>query len=335
MKFGVGIPFLCDPNARDPCQQTYALCQIAEKAGFGFISVGHHVFTPDYVTSAPFVILAAIAARTSTIRLASAIYLLPLHHPVAVAEQVATLDLLSGGRVIFGIGIGYRDYEYQGFGVSARDRGARADESMTAIRSAWTTGRFNFQGKHFNIPDLPAVPMPVRKPHPPMWVGGVSEAAIRRAARLGDGWISANMQMLEDEVALAERYRTLCSLEEKQPFVCITRDAWVAGTREEVVNEWYGSVVARHLGYRRAGFVTSDPQGIYARLELSEDVSLEEFARDRVIAGTPLDCISQIQHWRDRSACQSMLLQLNKKAGFEKLSATITMLGREVLPAFS
>ena len=333
MQFGVSIPFIHDSDAKDPCERTYRLCTLAEQAGFDFLSIGHHVFTPDYPTSAPFVILAAIAARTSRIRLASVIYLLPLYHPVAVAEQVATLDMISGGRAIFGIGVGYRPYEFQGFGVDPRHRGARADEAMAAIRSAWTTGRFNHEGRHFQIPDLPAVPMPAQRPHPPMWVGGVSEAALRRAARLGDGWISANMQPFDALMAMADQYRAFCTEAGKEPFLCISRDSWVAPTREALMEDWYRDIVDRHMGFRRMGFVSADPTGIYARLEAGEAVDPGEFIADRAIGGTPAECIGQIGRWRDRSGAQAMLMLLSKKASFEKLCTVIERFGAEVLPA--
>lgn len=333
MKFGVRIPLLHDSGASDPFHQTYALCLAAEKAGFDFVSLTHHAFSPECQTSAPFVVLAAIAARTTKLRLATIIYVLPLYHPVAVAEQVATLDLISSGRVIFGVGIGYRDYEYEGFGLNPRHRGARADEALSAIRGAWTTGRFNHQGKHFQIPDLPAVPMPVQKPHPPMWVGGLSDPALKRAARLGDGWISDNMQMLGDTAEVASRYRAFCDAEGSEPFVCVTRNAWVGCTREEVVRDWYGGVVDFHLGYRRAGYVTPDPAGIYDRLESGQDVSLEEFTHDRAIGGTPEDCIAQLNRWREGSGAQAMLMLLNEDAGYEKMLTAIKLFGSEVFPA--
>ena len=117
MKFGLRVPLLHDPAADDPYHQTYALCAAAEDAGFDFVSLTHHAFSPECLTSAPFVVLAAIAAKTRRLRLATIVYVLPLYHPAAVAEQVATLDLISSGRAIFGVGVGYRDYEYEGFGL--------------------------------------------------------------------------------------------------------------------------------------------------------------------------------------------------------------------------
>jgi len=333
IRFGLRIPLIHDATATDPFHQTYGLCQAAEDAGFDFVSLTHHAFSPECQTSAPYVTLAAIAARTSTIKLATIIYILPLYHPAAVAEQVASLDVISNGRVIFGVGIGYRDYEFAGFGLSPRHRGERANEAMRAIRDAWTTGRFNFTGKHFQIPDLPAVPLPVQRPHPPMWVGGLSDAALRRAAELGDGWISDNMQLLDDEAKLASRYRDLCAAAGRDPFVCITRNAWVGPTREAVTADWYQSAVDFHMGYRKAGLIVPDPAGVYDRLERGEDVSLADFARDRAIAGTPDDCIEQLQRWRTGTGCSAMMFLLNEDAGYEKMLGAIRLFGREVFPA--
>lgn len=332
MQFGVRIPLLHDPSSPDPLGQTYALAQAAEEAGFDFISLTHHSFTPDCQTSAPFVIFAAIAARTSRIKVAPVIFLLPLYQPTAVAEQVATLDLVSNGRVIFGIGIGYRDYEFEGHGVDPRHRGARANEAMAIIRQGFTTGQLGFEGEHFRIPDLPMVPMPVQRSGPPMWVGGLSDAAMRRAARLGDGWISDNMQLLEPTAAMADRYRAFCAEEGREPFVVITRNAWVAETREEVEADWYQSVIDFHLGYRKAGYEMADPTGVYGRLENGQDVPLAEFVHDRTIAGTPADCIEEIRGWRDRAKADAVVFLLNEDAGFDKMMKAIRLFGTTVFP---
>jgi probable F420-dependent oxidoreductase len=335
MKFGLRVPLLHDPAADDPYHQTYAICAAAERAGFDFVSLTHHAFSPECPTSAPFVVLAAIAARTRRLRLASIIYVLPLYHPVAVAEQVATLDLISSGRAIFGVGVGYRDYEYAGFGLDLRQRGARADESLIAIRLAWTSGRVNISGRHFTNPDLPAVPMPVQKPHPPIWVGGLSKAALRRAARLGDGWVSDNMQLLPEASEMADAYRGECAAAGRAPFVCVTRNAWVGRTRAAVARDWLPSVVEFHLGYRRAGYPMADPGGLYERLERGETVEVEEFVEDRAIGGTPEDCVRQLQRWRDLARCDAMLMLLNEDAGWEKMIEAIDLFGAEVFPRLS
>jgi len=337
MKFGLRIPLLHDPEAEDPFHRTYLLCQEAEAAGFDFVTLTHHSFTPECQTSAPFVTFAALAARTRKLRFATCIFLLPLHHPVAVAEQVASLDVISNGRAILGVGLGYRDYEFEGFGLSLKDRGARANESLTAIRGAWTTGRFNFQGKHFQIADLPAVPIPVQQPHPPIWVGGLSEPALNRAARLGDGWISDNMALLDDVATMAETYRTHCAEAGTRPFLVVPRNAGIGHTRAQVTREWFPSAAEFHLGYVKAylesGLEITDP--VYLKMLAGESVTVEEFTRDRAIAGTPEDCIRQIAAWRDRCGADAMLFLLNEELPVDGLVDTVRLFGREVFPTFT
>ncbi len=332
MQIGVSIPMRYHPDAALPVEETIRLAELAEQAGFDFLSMGHHVFTPDYPSPSPLTMLAAIAARTTRIRIASVIFLLSLHHPVAVAEQVATLDLISGGRAIFGVGVGYRPYEFEGYGVDHARRGKRTTEALAAIRTAWETGRWDFQGEEFTIPDLPAVPKPKQDPHPPIWVGGTSGPALKRAAALGDGWVTTNMQPLDDIMALSGSYRQLCADKGRQPFVCVSRDAWLADSREQMMAEWYQDTLDRHLAFRRMGFPSSDPQRVMERLDKGEAIDPMDFIRDRVIGGTADDVVSQIRGWEAKAAPDSMLMLLNKKASYEQLARVIELFGTDVLP---
>ena len=172
---------------------------------------GHHAFTPEIGDpSAPFVLLAAVAARTEHLRLGSGIYLAALHHPVTVAEQAATLDQISGGRAVLGVGVGYRDYEYRGFGLDFAARGRRMDELLTVLRTGWQTGAFEFAGNEFQIPKLPVHPPCVQQPHMPILVGGSAPAAIHRAARLGDGWFALPQESLTVMQHQVDLYREAC-----------------------------------------------------------------------------------------------------------------------------
>lgn len=135
-------------------------------------------------------VLSYYAARTSTIRVGTAVYLLPLRHPTVVAKTVTTLDILSGGRVTLGIGVG-GEYpkEFEATGVPVKERGSRTDESIEVMRKLWTGSHVTHEGRHYSFSDVTMEPRPVQQPGPPIVVAGRSEAAQRRAGRLGDGYM--------------------------------------------------------------------------------------------------------------------------------------------------
>ncbi len=158
----------------------------AERLGYRSIFLVEHHFTGHAQVSASLTLLSYLAARTSRIRLGTAVVVLPWHNPVLVAEQAATLDLLSGGRLDFGVGKGYRDYEFSGFCVPIEEATERFDEAIEVIRKAWTSdGRFSHHGKRWRYADIVVEPAPVQRPHPPFWLGAGSAESIRRAAREG------------------------------------------------------------------------------------------------------------------------------------------------------
>jgi len=146
----------------------------------------------------PLTALAYLAAVTNRIRLGSGICLVPQRNPVYTAKQVVDLDCLSGGRVDFGIGVGWLREEFEAVAVPFARRGARTDEYLQVMRSLWTDEVSSFEGEHYTLPACRMYPKPVQQPHPPIHVGGESAAAMRRAARHGDGWYSFNR--LPDEL---------------------------------------------------------------------------------------------------------------------------------------
>ncbi len=143
---------------------------------------GDQVPIPD-----PLIPLAYVAAITKTIKLATGVLILPQRHPIYTAKEVATLDVLSGGRVMLGIGSGWMKEEFESLGIDFHKRGARTDEAIQAMRALWSDGTSSFQGKHFSFGPLHSYPKPVRG-DVPIHVGGNSSAAARRAGRFGDGF---------------------------------------------------------------------------------------------------------------------------------------------------
>ena len=158
----------------------------AEALGYQSIfSVEHH-FTGWNQVSATLMLLMALAMRTKTLRIGTAVIVLPWHNPVLLAEQVATLDLLSGGRFDFGIGKGYRHSEFNGFQIAPEEAEARFEEAIEVMTRAWTSReRFSHRGRFWHFEDIVVEPPPAQQPHPPLWVAAGSEHSIRRAAARG------------------------------------------------------------------------------------------------------------------------------------------------------
>ncbi len=158
----------------------------ADRLGFRQLFMVEHHFTGHGQVSASMTVLAYLAAKTRHIRLGTAVVVLPWHNPVLAAEQVATLDLLSGGRVDFGVGKGYRQSEFDGFCIPMTEATERFDEALEIIRKAWTEkGRFSHHGKRWRFENIVVEPGPLQRPHPPLWMAAGSKDSIRRAAREG------------------------------------------------------------------------------------------------------------------------------------------------------
>ena len=230
MKYGFGVPTrgpLANPES------IVALARKGEELGFGFISVSDHIVIPrdinsryPYSESGEFVggadgecleqltLLTYLAANTETVRLLTSVMVLPHRPPVLTAKILATIDVLSGGRLIVGCGVGWMREEFEALGAPPFDeRGAVGSDYIRAFKELWTSDNPSFESSYASFSDIAFAPRPVQKPHPPIWVGGESPPALRRAALLGDVWypIGANPRFLvgtlEQYASYADRVR--------------------------------------------------------------------------------------------------------------------------------
>ncbi len=161
----------------------------AEAHGFDSLWAGDHIAFPAPILD-PLTTLACCAAHTQRVSLGTCVYLLPLRHPTTVAKSVASLDVLANGRVIFGVGVGGEfPAEFEASGVPVSERGARTNEAIRVLRALWRGNTVGFEGRFVNFAPVKLNPPPVQSGGPPIWIGGRSAAALRRAARLGDGWV--------------------------------------------------------------------------------------------------------------------------------------------------
>jgi probable F420-dependent oxidoreductase len=225
--------FGANVGAFDNADAIGRLATTAEGLGFESLWTAEHVVLIDpqkapspVAPHAPFVdtiaTLAFIAARTEKIKIGSGIILLPQRNPIVLAKELAGVDVLSKGRLLFGLGVGYVEGEYQALGIPFRERGARATEHIEAIRALWTQDEPAFDGRFTCFSGIQSRPRPVQKPHPPIVVGGMSPSALRRALTQGNGWYgffqdldatAAMLRMLKETAKQVDRPAALGRLE--------------------------------------------------------------------------------------------------------------------------
>jgi probable F420-dependent oxidoreductase len=152
-------------------------------------SYGKLPFTPETKFLEPITTLGYLAAETRRIRLGTGILLLALRHPLHVAKEMATLDVLSKGRAILGVGLGWLTEEFEALGIPFRERSGRVRESVEVLRKIWKDGRLAYRGRYYSFEEITSYPQPVQPGGPPIWFGGTVDRALRRSAELGDGWL--------------------------------------------------------------------------------------------------------------------------------------------------
>jgi len=193
MRFGLSLP---NNQGVEHVSELIAIARAAEGAGFASVWTSEHLFHTSYVAERigdrpyhePLPVLTAVAAQTSQVRLGTSVLVLPWHHPVRLAKRLASLDDLSEGRVVLGVGVAVAQDEYANLGADFARRGAVADEMLAAMKELWSADVPAFRGDFFAFESLPFAPKPTQSPHPPILVGGSSPAALRRVVDHGTGW---------------------------------------------------------------------------------------------------------------------------------------------------
>lgn len=226
MRFGFALPNHW--GVEDP-EDVLDLAARAEAAGFASVWVAHHVLNAGYVRDRlglkPYwdalTVLSFVATRTERVRLGTSVLVLPYLHPTPLAKQLATIDVLSGGRLDVGVGVGGLPEENEALGVDYHTRGARADECIDVLRALWADGTASYEGAHFAFRDAISSPKPLQRPNPPLLIGGNGGPALRRVARRGDGWhpfllgpevLAQRLERLDEELAKVGRSRSEISV---------------------------------------------------------------------------------------------------------------------------
>ena len=286
---GAGLLLTSVHSADDPPERQISehreLISVAKAHDFDLIVAGQHFAAPALRYLQPIPYLASLAAEAAPMRVATGIILVPLQHPVALAESVATLDVVSGGRAVFGVGLGYADKEFEVFGVDRRTRARRFEESLGLIRRLWAGESVTHSGEFYLLQDVRSSVLPVQRPGPPVWVGAQVEASVRRAARLGDAWYCPPFPTHRELFGLREAYEDeLARLGREVPVefplrreivvadtVAEARDAVVklAAGRYQTYADWgldLGSGFANGDDWLGSRYVVGDPEAVAEQL---------------------------------------------------------------------
>jgi len=325
MRFG--IEFGSYPSNLPPaevCQQVSQRARAAQRNNFEALFVAQHFLTgPDAAILQSLPLLAYLAGQVPGMYVGTSIFLLPLHHPVMVAEYIATLDNLSGGKVLFGVGQGYRDSEFNSFGIDKRERRGRLVEGLEVIRRLWTEDAVTFDGKYFHLDKVSMAPKPLQRPGPPILLGADSVKTVTRVPEVADHWIASRRHSKTFLREAVPAYKT--ALERHgRPYkgLFIFRDLCIADSTREAEERIREGYERRYLRYQQWG----QPGERY-------DLKFEELKRDRLILGSPSEVVEQVMSYHEEFGAEVMWFMVDWPGMDPRFTLeTIERFGAEVIP---
>ena len=326
MKVGLYLTtqFTPETNVLNARNEMVEQVRLARKNGFASLWVPHHYLTQPMQMLAPIPVMAYLAREAEGMLMGPNILVMPLLNPAHVAEDAVTLDLLTSGNYVLGIGVGYREAEFNTFNVPLSDRVQRLTESVEIMRRLWTEDRVTYHGKIFKIDNLGIGLRPVRPGGPPIWIAGVVDAAVKRAARIGDAWLITNFAHLSALLPQMKLYSdTLKSVNKPFPTdVPITRECYVGPTRAKALEECKAALEYKYSAYSSWGL---DKQSEGAE---SFNQPFEQFVKDRFIIGDKAFVREEVQRYNELLGVNHFLMRV-QWPGLEhaKVLRTISSLG--------
>ena len=339
VQIGIGlftgqIPADSDRTFEREYRETLDLVRLAEALGFDSAWVSEHHGSSDGYLPSLLPMLAAFAAVTERITLGTGIVLTPLHDPLRLAEDAAVVDQISGGRLVLGLGIGWREEEFRMFGVPLAERVQRTEETIEICRRAWTGQRFSFEGRSFRCDRVKVTPPPARQGGPPIYLGGYAETAVRRAGRLADGYITddAGIEQVRHALSLAEGGARDAGREARAFGLAVLQNAFVARDGDA----W---TIARDGIAQQIGAYTAWEQGhdTPQHDSLEPIVEDEEDLRRWTPAGTPEEVVRALRPlvnaFGDRADLHLIVRLHYPGMDFSTAARAVELFAEEVIPA--
>lgn len=306
-----------------------ALLRVARDHGFNSVFAGQHYLTSSFAHIQPLPFLARLAADAGDMRVGMGILLLALHNPVEVAECFAGLDVVCGGRLTFGVGLGYRQVEYDALGVPAEEKVRRFEENLSLIEALWRGEEVRSRLPWCRLDNVQLSLLPVQRPRPPVWMAANSDAAVRRAARTADTWMinpHATVDVIERQLGIFRSARTAAGLPPPDELPVI-REVFCAPTRAAALELAQPYLSQKYQVYSQWGQDRVMPD------RESFDIPYEQLARGRFVVGSPDDCLEALLPWRERLGINHFIFRTHW-AGMpiESSIDSLNLLAREVAP---
>ena len=329
----VGMLLSDVPQSVTPAQQFRDILRIvdaAQEEGMTYIAIGQHFLYGDLRWLQPVPLLARLAAHVEPdVKLAAQVLIGPLYHPVMLAEEIATLDIVTEGRLVFGIGLGYRREEFDYFGVSYKESGRRLDETLMIVKRLWTEDEVSHNGDFWQLDKVRPHIRPIQEPHPTIWVGAHAIPGVRRAGRFGDAYACPPETPLHE---VAERYEIVAEefAKRSKPFgpQPLRRNTMIAKTDVEAAEEYARVAQGRYISYSEHGLDVMDSG------ELQRDF-LKAVAGHAVV-GTHETVTSRLVEIVESLPVEPLLLRPQwPTQDADEAVAGIRALGEQVIPAIT
>jgi len=340
MKFGVGLfsmqthKDLPGVTHRDLYRNTIENVKLAEESGFYSAWISEHHFLEDGYCSSPLTMAAAMATATEKIRIGTSALILTLHNPVRVAEDSATVDIISDGRFDLGVAIGYRKEEFEGFNIPITERPSRIEEGIEIIRKSWSNEPFTFNGKRFNFENIEVTPKPLQKPVP-IYIGAFEEPAIKRAGRLGCPLLigpGRTTPMIMDTLGWFKESAREAGHDPDKFEHILLRETFIADTQGKAIEGGTEYIINMYKFYFTLG-VKIVIRG--QQVQSVDDPLFEHLAEDRFMIGTPEYCIDEINKYREETGINYIANRMVfPQAPNDAISGCIKLFGDKVISKF-
>ena len=331
MKLGIYLnaqhPEEDDPRRR--FAEMVEQARLIRALGFDSLWSGEHHATPGFHYFPLLPLPQRLAAESGGMWVGTNLVLLPLHNPVEIAEIGAFLDVVTGGRFLLGVGLGYRPEEFQLFGVSLADRVSRLVEGVEIIRRLWTEDRVSHAGRHWRFDGVSIRPRPVQSPRPPILVGSQVPAGIARAARIADGWLVVPTLSLSELAEQAAAFHAARAAEGRAPHpeICRLLEVACGPDEETAIRRAAPFLLAKYAAYLSWGLA-----GLSLATGAPPEEQLRRLAADRFAVGSPEQVIAALVAQHRAGVTHAMMRVSWPGMGQEDVLASLELLGRRVLP---